>query len=43
MNTSFTQLCDVFGIIQDSLVGLLCDKDVSKVTEVRFTSLDDGT
>jgi len=39
---TFTQLCDVFGIIQVSLVGLVCDKDESKVTEVRFT-LDDGT
>lgn len=29
-------------LVQVSLVGLVCDKDISKVTEVRF-ALDDGT
>ncbi|KAL9282166.1 hypothetical protein AtEden1_Chr5g0127751 [Arabidopsis thaliana] len=35
-------LSQSFWYNQVSLVGLMCDKDVSKVTLVRFT-LDDGT
>lgn len=40
----FTQLSGkmFLDLVQVSLVGLVCDKDVSKVTEVKFT-LDDGT